>query len=541
MTSANVDHAVDSASNDKAALIARGEATLGIEFGSTRIKAVLIDPAAAPLASGAHDWENRLVGGLWSYSDDMIWAGLRDAYAKLAADVNDTYGVDLEQLKGLGVSAMMHGYLALDADGQLLVPFRTWRNTNTGPAAEKLTTLFDFNMPHRWSVAHLYQAVLDGEEHLGRLDHFTTLAGLVHERLSGRRVLGIGDASGMFPIDSSTNDYDQRRIDLFDRRVAGSALKKPLRDLLPQVLVAGQDAGTLTPEGVALLDPSGKLQAGVPLCPPEGDAGTGMAATNAIAPRTGNVSAGTSIFAMVVLERELRRVHPELDMVATPAGSPVAMVHSNNGASEWDQWVRLFGELIAAAGFELPKQALYDLLYAQALAGDPSGGGLLAYNFLSGEPIVGLEGGRPVIVRAPETAISLANFMRTQLMSIFGSLRIGMDILLEEENVQLDRLYAHGGLFKTPIVAQKILAGALRTLVDVGAMAAEGGAWGIALLALYRTDAGGQSLADFLNERVFAGVGSGEIAPDPADVSGFEAFMDRYRKGLPVAEAAARL
>ncbi len=545
-------------------VIARGDATLGIEFGSTRIKAVLIDPSAASLASGAHDWENHMVDGLWSYPIEDVWAGLQDAYAKLAAAVKETYGVELRRLRGLGISAMMHGYLALDAEGNLLAPFRTWRNVNTGPATEVLSKELDFNMPHRWSAAHLYQAILDREPHVERLDYLTTLSGLVHRRLTGERVLGIGDASGMFPIDSGKADYDQRRVEIFDGLIAERGFPWTFRDVFPKVLVAGEDAGVLTAEGAALIDPSGTLQPGVPMCPPEGDAGTGMVATNAVAPRTGNVSAGTSIFAMVVLERDLLRVHPELDMVTTPAGSPVAMVHSNNGASEWDQWVGVFGELIQAAGFDLPKPALYDLLYAQALAGDPAGGDLVAYNFLSGEPIVELEGGRPLIIRSPETKITLANFMRTQLMSIFGVLRIGMDILLDEEKVSLDRLYAHGGLFKTPLVSQKIMAAALRTPVDVGAMAAEGGSWGIALLALYRAIRGegqvmgadgevgadrelgadrklgaGQSLSEFLEHTAFAQVESNEIAPDPADVAGFDAFLERYRAALPAADAAA--
>lgn len=522
--------------------IDRGETALGIEFGSTRIKAVLVGADARPLASGSHDWENGLVDGLWSYDEDMVWEGLRAAYRDLADDVERTHGTTLRTVGSMGVSAMMHGYLALGADGGLLVPFRTWRNTSTGPAARELSELFRFNIPLRWSIAHLHQAVLDGEEHLRDLASLTTLAGLVHERLSGRHVLGVGDASGMFPIDPQTCDYDRARLDAYDEVLAGHGLDLRLRDLLPEVLVAGEDAGVLTEEGGRLLDPSGTLGAGVAMCPPEGDAGTGMVATHAVGPRTGNVSAGTSVFAMVVLERELRDVHPELDVVTTPEGFPVAMVHSNNGTSEWDQWVGVFSRFARAAGLDLPRHTVHDLLYAEALEGPPDGGGLLAYNFLSGEPIVGLDRGRPLSTRSPHGPLSLASFTRTQLMTVFGSLRLGMDILLDDEGVRLDGLHAHGGLFKTPVVAQKVMAGALRTPVTVGTGAGEGGPWGMALLALYRAhrkELG--SLSEFLDRAVFAGTGTTTIEPDPEDVAGFEAFMERYRAGLPVARAAGAL
>ncbi|WP_043536760.1 xylulokinase [Actinomyces polynesiensis] len=522
--------------------IDRGETALGIEFGSTRIKAVLVGADARPLASGSHDWENGLVDGLWSYDEDMVWEGLRAAYRDLADDVERTHGTTLRTVGSMGVSAMMHGYLALGADGGLLVPFRTWRNTSTGPAARELSELFRFNIPLRWSIAHLHQAVLDGEEHLRDLASLTTLAGLVHERLSGRHVLGVGDASGMFPIDPQTCDYDRARLDAYDEVLAGHGLDLRLRDLLPEVLVAGEDAGVLTEEGARLLDPSGTLGAGVAMCPPEGDAGTGMVATHAVGPRTGNVSAGTSVFAMVVLERELRDVHPELDVVTTPEGFPVAMVHSNNGTSEWDQWVGVFSRFARAAGLDLPRHTVHDLLYAEALEGPPDGGGLLAYNFLSGEPIVGLDRGRPLSIRSPHGPLSLASFTRTQLMTVFGSLRLGMDILLEDEGVRLDGLHAHGGLFKTPVVAQKVMAGALRTPVTVGTGAGEGGPWGMALLALYRAQRKEWgSLSEFLDRAVFAGTGTTTIEPDPEDVAGFEAFMERYRAGLPVARAAGAL
>lgn len=522
--------------------IDRGETALGIEFGSTRIKAVLVGADARPLASGSHDWENGLVDGLWSYDEDMVWEGLRAAYRDLADDVERTHGTTLRTVGSMGVSAMMHGYLALGADGGLLVPFRTWRNTSTGPAARELSELFRFSIPLRWSIAHLHQAVLDGEEHLRDLASLTTLAGLVHERLSGRHVLGVGDASGMFPIDPQTCDYDRARLDAYDEVLAGHGLDLRLRDLLPEVLVAGEDARVLTEEGARLLDPSGTLGAGVAMCPPEGDAGTGMVATHAVGPRTGNVSAGTSVFAMVVLERELRDVHPELDVVTTPEGFPVAMVHSNNGTSEWDQWVGVFSRFARAAGLDLPRHTVHDLLYAEALEGPPDGGGLLAYNFLSGEPIVGLDRGRPLSIRSPHGPLSLASFTRTQLMTVFGSLRLGMDILLEDEGVRLDGLHAHGGLFKTPVVAQKVMAGALRTPVTVGTGAGEGGPWGMALLALYRAQRKEWgSLSEFLDRAVFAGTGTTTIEPDPEDVAGFEAFMERYRAGLPVARAAGAL
>ncbi len=523
-----------------ATLIEGAETALGIEFGSTRIKAVLIDRSGSVLATGAHDWENSLVDGLWSYPEESVWEGLQGAFADLKKRVSDEYAVELTSVGSLGISAMMHGYVALDADGKLIAPFRTWRNTNTGPAVEILSESLDFNMPHRWSSAHLFQAVLDEEAHLADIAQITTLSGLVHQRLSGRSVLGVGDASGMFPIDPNTHNYDAQRLLKYNNLLQQRGFVLPLGDLLPEVLVAGQDAGHLTESGAALLDPSGAFQAGTLMCPPEGDAGTGMVATNAVAARTGNVSAGTSIFAMIVLEDDLKRVHPELDMVTTPDGLPVAMVHSNNGASEWDQWVRVFGELIAAAGFKLPKPDLYDLAYAQAAEGDPDGGGLMAYNYLSGEPVVGLDGGRPLFFRLPDSPISLANFMRTQLMSIFGVLRLGMDILMQEENVQVEKLFAHGGLFKTPVVAQRLMAGALKTPVSVSATAGEGGPWGMALLALYaRSFAADESLPEFLNRHVFASLESTVEKPVQADVDGFNAFMERYVRALPVEAAAA--
>jgi sugar (pentulose or hexulose) kinase len=517
------------------------EAVLGIELGSTRIKACLIGPDAAVLATGAHEWENQLVDGLWTYSLDEVWSGLQAAYADLVRDAESRHGVALTRPRAIGVSAMMHGYLAFDEAGELLVPFRTWRNTNTGDAAAELTALFGVNIPLRWSIAHLHQAVRDAEAHVPRIAAVTTLAGYVHERLTGRRVLGVGDASGMFPIDPATADYDADLVARYDRLVGAGqtsgGLARPLHELLPEVLVAGKPAGELTAEGAALLDPSGGLEAGIPLAPPEGDAGTGMVATNAIAPRTGNVSAGTSIFAMVVLERPLREVHEELDVVTTPTGDPVAMVHCNNGASEVAAWAGLFTRFAAAAGTPLESDAVYEALFQEALAGDPDAGGVLAYNHLAGEPIAGLAEGRPLVVRPPDARFTLANLMRAQLYGVFGTLAIGMRVL-DDEGVGLDRMYAHGGMFRTAGVAQRFLAGALDAPVTVAETAAEGGAWGMAVLAGYLAHGAGLDLASYLRERVFAGAEPATAEPDPADVAGFASYLDRYRAGLAVERAA---
>ena len=518
--------------------IAGGRTALGIEFGSTRIKAVLIGPDHAPLAVGNHDWENRFVDRLWTYSLDAARSGLQQCYAALAADVRQRHGVELTTVGALGVSAMMHGYLAFGPDDELLTPFRTWRNTNTGAAAERLSAEFGQNIPHRWSVAHLYQAMLDGEAHLDRLRHLTTLAGYVHWRLTGRRVLGIGDASGMFPIDRSTGGYDTDMLDRFDRLAAEAGSELRLRDLLPSIEPAGRPAGELSAAGAALLDPSGRLRPGAPVCPPEGDAGTGMVATNSVAPRTGNVSAGTSIFAMVVLEGGLSRAHPELDLVTTPAGDPVAMVHCNNGASELNAWVGLFAEFAKALGAEADPSTVFETLFTAALDGAPDCGGMLSFNNLSGEPITGLEEGRPLFLRSPDSTLDLATFMRTHLFASLATLRIGMDVLLQAEGVGLDRMFAHGGLFKTRGVAQRFLAAAIDTPVSVGDVAAEGGAWGIAVLAAFAAADAGQGLADYLDSRVFAGATLQTLDPDPADVAGFTAFMQRYRAALPVERAA---
>jgi len=537
--------ATDESTDATTRAILEGRTSLGIELGSTRIKACLVgDDPSHVLAIGSHEWENELVDGLWTYSLDSVWSGLRAAYADLVAGVRRRYGVTPETYGAIGVSAMMHGYLAFDAGGELLVPFRTWRNTNTGAAAEALTGLFGVNIPLRWSIAHLYQAVLDEEAHVPRIRFLTTLSGYVHWKLTGERVLGIGDASGMLPIDSETADYDEVMVAQFDALASASALAAPLRELLPRVLTAGEPAGELTGEGAALLDPAGGLRAGIRFCPPEGDAGTGMVATNAVAPRTGNVSAGTSIFAMVVLERPLERVHHELDVVTTPAGDPVAMVHCNNGASELAAWARVFGRFAAAAGHELSDDAVFEVLFREALGGDADAGGVLAYNYVAGEPVVGLTEGRPLVVRTPDSRLTLANLMRAHLYGVFGTLALGMRVL-ESEGVGLDRMLAHGGIFRTAGVAQRFLAAALDAPVALAPSASEGGAWGMAVLAAYvRTAAEGtgeaSGLASFLEERVFADATFDTADPDPADLAGFAAYLDAYRAGLDVEAAAAR-
>ncbi|WP_369140519.1 xylulokinase [Modestobacter versicolor] len=524
---------------DAGAAITSGRTALGIELGSTRIKAVLIGPDHAPLAVGSSDWENQLVDRLWTYSLADVWAGVQQSVAALAADVQRRHGVELAGVGALGVSAMMHGYLAFDADGELLAPFRTWRNTNTGRAAERLSAEFGCNIPHRWSVAHLYQAVLDGEEHVGRVDHLTTLAGYVHWQLTGEKVLGVGDASGMLPIDAATGGYDAAMLARFDELAAEAGVELTLAGLLPAIAVAGEPAGTLTEAGARLLDPTGRLSAGAPLCPPEGDAGTGMVATGSVAPRTGNVSAGTSIFAMVVLERPLGRAHRELDLVTTPAGDPVAMVHCNNGASELDAWAGLFAQFARALGSDADPSRVFETLFTAALDGAGDGGGMLAYNYLSGEPITDLEEGRPLFLRSPDSRLDLGTFMRTHLYSALATLRVGMDVLQQAEGVRLDRMFAHGGLFRTAGVAQRFLAAAIDTPVSVGDVAAEGGAWGAAVLAAFATRrAPGQALADYLDTTVFAGAVLQTVEPRPDDVAGFDAFMQRYLAALPVERAA---
>lgn len=517
--------------------IKAGRTSLGIELGSTRIKACLIGrDATEVLATGSFAWENRLEGGLWTYALDEVWQGLQAAFADLITDAEHRHGVRPDTFGAIGISAMMHGYLAFDAAGDLLVPFRTWRNTNTGVAAAELTGLLGVNIPLRWSIAHLHQAVIDEEPHVPQLDFVTTLAGYVHWKLTGERVLGVGDASGMFPIDSAACDYDAEMLDAYSV-LAADRLPAPLGELFPRVLRAGASAGLLTADGAALLDPTGALPAGIPLCPPEGDAGTGMVATNSVAPRTGNVSAGTSIFAMVVLERPLTSVHHELDLVTTPAGDAVAMVHCNNGASELAAWAGLFTRFAAAAGQPLDDDAVFDALFREALEGEADAGGLIAYNHLAGEPIAGLDQGRPLFVRTPDSDFSLANFMRTQVYGVFGTLALGMQVL-EAEGVGIDRMFAHGGMFRTAGVAQRFLAGALGAPVAVGELAAEGGAWGIAVLASYLAHSDDLSLGTYLDEQVFAAASLTTVSPDPADVTGFATYLTRYRAGLAIESAA---
>lgn len=519
--------------------IASGKTVLGIEFGSTRIKAVLIDADHAVVASGNHAWENRLESGIWTYALDDVWAGLRDSFGQLSRAAKEQYQAPLKRAGALGLSGMMHGYLVFDKDGQLLVPFRTWRNTITGQAAAELTALFGFNIPQRWSIAHLYQAILNQEAHVKDIHHITTLAGYAHWQLTGQKVVGVGEASGMFPIDSKTHDYDKGMLEKFNRVLKAQNIAWKLEDILPKVLVAGDAAGVLTEAGARLLDPAGGIEAGIPLCPPEGDAGTGMVATNSVSERTGNVSAGTSVFAMIVLENALSKLYPEIDLVTTPSGNPVAMVHSNNCTSDLNAWVALFGEFAQALGTEVSEARLFETLYRQALDGDADGGGMLAYNYVSGEHITHLEEGRPLFVRAPASRFTLANFMRTHLFASLGALRIGMDILVEQERVKLDQLLGHGGFFKTPEVGQKIMAAAMNVPVSVMATAGEGGAWGMALLAAYRLHkSGGETLESYLSAKVFAAAEATAISPDTDDAHGFATFMERYKNGLGIERAA---
>ena len=518
--------------------IQQGKAILGIEFGSTRIKAVLIDDAHKPIAQGSHTWENQLVDGLWTYSLDAIWGGLQDCYSDLRANVQKQYGVEIKSLASIGISAMMHGYMAFKGN-DILVPFRTWRNTNTGKAAAELSELFKFNIPLRWSISHLYQCILNGDEHVKDITFQTTLAGYIHWMLTGEKVLGIGDASGMIPVDSATKTYCADMVEKFDKLVAPKGYGWKLLDIFPKVLVAGEDAGKLTAEGAKKLDVSGNLQAGIPLCPPEGDAGTGMVATNAVKQRTGNVSAGTSSFSMIVLEKALSKAYEPIDMVTTPDGSPVAMVHCNNCTSDINAWVNIFKEFEELMGIPVDMDVLYGKLYNKALEGDADCGGLLAYNYVSGEPITGLAEGRPMFVRSANDKFNLANFMRANLYATIGVLKIGNDILLKEEKVKIDRITGHGGLFKTAGVGQRILAAAINSPISVMETAGEGGAWGIALLASYLVNnAKNENLADFLENTVFAGETGVEIAPTAEDVEGFNKYIATYKAGLAIEQAA---
>ena len=521
------------------ALIESGKAVLGIEFGSTRIKAILIDEKNQVIASGDHEWENQLENKIWTYSLDAIWTGLQDCYASLLKDVKEKYDTTITSLAAIGFSGMMHGYMPFNKDDELLVPFRTWRNTITGPASDELSELFGFHIPQRWSIAHLYQAILNGEDHVGDITFFTTLAGYIHWKLSGRKVMGIGEASGMFPIDVTSRDYDKTMIEKFDKLVAPKGFAWKLEEILPKVLVAGENAGTLTEEGAKLLDVSGNLKAGVPMCPPEGDAGTGMVATNAVAVRTGNVSAGTSCFGMAVLEKDLSKAYPEIAIVTTPVGDGVAMIHCNNCTSDLNAWVGIFKEFADAIGADVDMGKLFGTLYNKSLEGDKDCGGLLAYNYFSGEHVTGFEEGRPMFVRKPDSKFTLANFMRANLYTTMAVLKTGFDILFKQEGVELDKLQGHGGIFKTKGVAQSYLAAATNTPISVMTTAGEGGAWGIALLASYMIQkADGEGLAEYLEEKVFAGQEAYVMDPDPADVEGFEKFMEVYTAGLAIERAA---
>lgn len=524
---------------DTKQLIEEGKTSLGIELGSTRIKAVLINEKGTPLAAGSHEWENRYDNGIWTYTMEDVCEGLQDCYQDLLKDVKEQYGATVTTFGSIGFSAMMHGYLAFDKEDNLLVPFRTWRNTITEEAAGKLTKEFNYNIPQRWSISHLYQAILNKEEHVKDVAFFTTLAGYVHWKLTGKKVLGVGDASGMFPIDIKTGNFDQKMVDRFNELTAPEGFSWKLQDIFPKVLTAGENAGELTKEGAALLDTSGNLKPGIPVCPPEGDAGTGMAATNSVAVRTGNVSAGTSVFAMIVLEKELTKVYPEIDLVTTPDGALVGMVHCNNCTSDLNAWVNLFDEFADCLGAKVDKNQLFSLLYHKALEGDADCGGLISYNYFSGEPVTGFDEGVPLFVRRAEDKFTLANFMRTHLYSSLAALKAGLDLLFKEEEVKVDEMFGHGGLFKTKGVGQRIAAAAMNTPVSVMETAGEGGAWGIALLASYmQNKKEKESLQEFLNQTIFNGQAGSKMEPVEEDVEGFENFMKRYMAGLSIEHAA---
>ena len=522
-------------------VIESGKAILGIELGSTRIKAILIDTENHPIAQGSHTWENQLVDGLWTYSTEAIWNGLQDCYADLRKEVNALYGIEIESLAAIGISAMMHGYLPFNKQGDLLVPFRTWRNTNTGEAAKELSKLFVYNIPLRWSISHIYQAILNGEEHIKDISFITTLAGYIHWQLTGKKVLGIGDASGMIPVNPDTKNYREDMVKKFDELIAPKELGWELLGILPDVLVAGDEAGSLTEEGALRLDPSGHLKKGIPFCPPEGDAGTGMAATNAVKQRTGNVSAGTSSFSMIVLEKELSKPYEPIDIVTTPDGSLVGMVHCNNCTSEINAWAGLFKEYQELLGLPVDMGVVYEKLFNKAMEGDADCGGLMAYNYVSGEPVTGFAEGRPLFMRSATDKFNLANFMRAQLYAAIGVLKIGNDILFKEEHVKIDRITGHGGYFKTPGVGQRMLAAALGSPISVMQTAGEGGAWGIALLASYMVHhTPQQTLADFLDTQVFAGNTGVEVSPTVEDIEGFNTYIENYKRALPVEEAAVK-
>ncbi len=524
---------------NKKEIIESGKTALGIEFGSTRIKGVLTDFDGNVLAIGFHDWENSLINGIWTYSLEEIEAGLRNCYTGMRKDAEEKYGAELRTIGAIGISAMMHGYIALGKDGEFLTPFQTWRNSNTEKAADELTELFNYNIPLRWTIAHLYQCVLDDEPHLKDTVFVTTLASYIHWRLTGEKVIGIGDAAGIFPIDSEALDYDEGMMQKFDALIAPKGYPWNTRDVLPKVMVAGQEAGRLTPEGAAFLDESGKLSAGIPMCPPEGDAGTGMVATNSVAPRTGNVSAGTSAFAMLVLEKPLSKLYREIDMVTTPTGFPVAMSHANNGTSDLNAWVGLFKEFCDLMGYKADIGELYGKLYTNSLTGDADCGGLLSYGYLSGEGITHLNEGRPLFARTPDGNFTLANFMRSHLYTSLGAVKIGLDILMKDEDVKVDRIMGHGGLFKTKGVGQRYLAAAVNTPVTCMDTASEGGPWGMAILAAYLIDGKKDGkLEDYMEKRIFAGQSGSTIEATPEEVEGFEVFINHYKDGLAAEKAA---
>ncbi len=515
---------------------------LGIELGSTRIKAVLIDEQHAPVASGSYAWENRLENGVWVYPLEQALEGIRACYADLRRDVQEKYSQKITKIAAIGISGMMHGYLVFDKEGNQIAPFRTWRNTITGPAAAELTELFQFNIPQRWSIAHLYQAILNEEPHVPHIGLLTTLASYIHGLLTGVSVVGLGEASGMFPCDPATGDFDAARVAQFDDLIAHRGYPWKLREILPAVLPAGEYAGFLTAEGTALLDESGELEPGIPLCPPEGDAGTGMAATGAVLPRTGSVSAGTSSFALLVLEQPLRHFYPEIDVVATPSGLPVAMAHTNTCSSEIDVWINLIADAAKVMGWPVDKNALYTTLFQRALEGKPDCDGIISFNYFAGEPLTGTEIGRPMVVRLPDSHMNIANFMRSQLYGAIATLKIGVDMLVEKENVQTDRLLGHGGYFKTAGVGQQILADALETPITTMETAGEGGPWGMALLAAYMIRRGsGESLEDYLQNQVFAGAKSCTLAPDAEGAAGFRRYICRYKAALSAEKAAAEM
>ena len=524
-------------------IIENGNAVLGIEFGSTRIKAVLINDKFEPIANGSYTWENTLDKGIWTYPLSQIHEGLQTCYADLKADVNKRYGIKLTSFKAGGISAMMHGYLAFDKDGNLLVPFRTWRNTITGQASKELSDLFDFPVPERWSISHLYQAILNKEEHISKLANVYTLAAYIHFMLTGKKVIGAGDASGMFPlkINGSKAEYNQDFIKKFEQIDKIKAIPHSgslIDELFPKVLMAGEDAGSLTKEGALFLDPTGELKEGIPFCPPEGDAGTGMAATNSVEEKTGNISAGTSVFSMVVLQKDLSKAYPGIiDIVTTPDGKPVAMVHANNCTGEHNYWVNLFKEVGDLMGAKAGIGQYFDTLIMKSLEADKDCGGLLAYNYLSGETITGFNSGRPLFARAENANFTIANFMRTQMFTSLGALRAGMNILYDEEKVPVDSMTGAGGYFKTE-AGLKYMAAAMKTSVSAMETAGEGGPWGMALLAAYSLDKSDESLADFLNTKVFGNCKKTTAAPEKELEESFNIFFERYMKGLEIERAA---